>query len=140
MKKNSQIVIVDLGCQYTQLIARVLLSLKINSLVLGKPGDIRKYLKENTPKGIILSGSNFSVYADNAPEIPEEIFSAGCPILGICYGMQYIAYREDNSLVVSTHSNKEYGPATVFFDQPSSPLFAGINDGKYLKAWESHGD
>ena len=135
--KKAQIVIYDLGCQYTQLIARVLLMHKVQSVILTNPGEVREYLKENKPNGIILSGSNFSVYNHDAPEVPEEIFSCGCPILGICYGMQYIAYRENKKFVRFNQENKGYGAATVFINE--SPLFVGL-DKNAIKVWTSHGD
>jgi GMP synthase (glutamine-hydrolysing) len=133
---SPQIIILDLGSQYTQLIARELLSLGYKSIIL-KPDTITEYLRENTPKGIILSGGAASVYETDAPLIPEEIFSAGCPILGICYGMQYIAYREDTSLVGgSEKQTKEYGPIEVSLGK--SILFEGL--GNTLQVWASHGD
>ena len=134
--KTAQIIIIDLGSQYTSVIARELLKLGFKSLIL-KPSAVVEYLLQSKPKGIILSGGASSVYDTDAPVIPEEIFKLGCPILGICFGMQYLAYHSDKSLVTGVeNSRKEYGPIEVTL----SPciLFAGLKD--KLRVWASHGD
>ncbi|HUC88958.1 MAG TPA: glutamine-hydrolyzing GMP synthase [Candidatus Paceibacterota bacterium] len=132
----AQILIIDLGSQYTSVIARELLKLGFKTIVL-KPSLVLKYLSEHKPKGIILSGGASSVYDADAPVIPDEIFKVGCPILGICFGMQYLAYMKDKSLVAgSEHNKKEYGPIDIILKE--SPLFEKLND--HLKVWASHGD
>mgnify|MGYP003455787188 FL=1 len=134
--KSAQIIILDLGSQYTQIIARELLNLGFKSLIL-KPDMAKAYLGDFTPKGIILSGGASSVYDIDAPIIPDEIFESGCPILGICYGMHYIAYHEDKSLVTGLEKQtKEYGPIDVTLGK--SVLFDGLSD--KLRVWASHGD
>ncbi|MES2930338.1 MAG: glutamine-hydrolyzing GMP synthase [Patescibacteria group bacterium] len=131
-----QLVIIDLGSQYTHVIGRELLSLGFTSVIL-RPDQVVSYLSNTKPRGIILSGGAASVYDENAPLIPSEIFSLSCPILGICFGMQYMAYREDKTLVVgSAKSGKEYGPLEIMLEE--SALFKGL--GKKLKVWASHGD
>ena len=131
-----QILILDLGSQYTQIIARELLVMGIKSLIV-KPSNIVEILKEIKPKGIILSGGSASVYDIDAPQIPDQIFALGVPVLGICFGMQYIAYRNNKSLVSgTTNQSKEYGPTTISIDE--SRLFEGLGD--KLKVWASHGD
>ena len=136
MDKTAQIIIIDLGSQYTSIIARELLKLGFKSIAL-KPNNASEYLRENTPRGIILSGGASSVYDTDAPIIPEEIFKAGVPILGICFGMQYLAYHSDRLLVTGVeHSAKEYGPIEVTL--APSALFTGLKD--TLKVWASHGD
>ena len=131
-----QIIIVDLGSQYTQIIARELLSLGYKSIVL-RTDSVSEYIKHSKPKGIILSGGSASVYDIDAPEIPEAIFQIGCPVLGICFGMQYMAYRENKTLVTGSEKQaKEYGPIEVSLQQ--SALFEGLKD--KLKVWASHGD
>lgn len=133
---KEQIIILDLGSQYTQIIARELLRVGIKSKIL-KSDDVEEYLKENSPKGIILSGGASSVYDTDAPRISEEIFKLHIPVLGICFGMQYVAYRSDKNLVTGvSNSKKEYGPIEVKVDE--SKLFEGLS-GK-LKVWASHGD
>lgn len=134
--KQTQIIILDLGSQYTQLIARELLNLGFKSLIL-KPDKVTEYLKDINPKGVILSGGSASVYDIDAPIIPEQIFTLGCPVLGICYGMQYLAYQEDKSLVTgSEKKTKEYGPIDVSLSD--SILFKGLKD--KIRVWASHGD
>ncbi len=134
--ENPQIIIIDLGSQYTSIIARELLKLGYKSLIL-KPNVVEEYLKRSKPKAIILSGGASSVYDSDAPVISEEIFKVGCPILGICFGMQYLAYHSDKSLVSGVeHGKKEYGPIEVTLSE--SNLFRGLKD--KLKVWASHGD
>lgn len=136
MQTKAQLLIVDLGSQYTQVIARELLGLGYKAVILA-PRLVPEYLREHVVKGIILSGGAASVYDENAPVITEDIFTAGCPVLGICYGMQYIAYRSDKALVkgVDNHA-KEYGPTEVLLSE--SMLFSGLPS--TLKVWASHGD
>ncbi len=131
-----QILILDLGSQYTQIIARELLRLGFKTLIL-KSDAMKEYLSHNKPKGIILSGGASSVYDADAPVVPEEIFKVGCPILGICYGMHYLAYREDHALVTgSEKQTKEYGPIDISLSK--SILFEGLSE--TLRVWASHGD
>lgn len=133
---KEQIIILDLGSQYTQIIARELLRIGIKSRII-KTDEVGYYLKENFPKGIILSGGASSVYDTDAPKINEEIFESKIPILGICFGMQYIAYRSDKNLVKGlSNSKKEYGPIEI--DIKESKLFKGLSN--KLKVWASHGD
>ncbi len=135
-QNSEQILIVDLGSQYTQVIARELLGLGVKAAVLS-PVVVEAYLKEHRPKGIILSGGAASVYEEAAPHITEDIFTAACPVLGICYGMQYIAYRSDKTLVVGVDNHaKEYGPTEITLSE--SALFEGLPN--TLKVWASHGD
>lgn len=133
---DSQFIILDLGSQYTQIIGREVLALGYKNIIL-KPEKIEDYLKSHLVKGIILSGGAKSVYDSDAPKITEEIFNKGVPVLGICFGMQYISYREDkNSVTGSEKLSKEYGPITVKLS--SSELFEGLDE--ELKVWASHGD
>jgi GMP synthase (glutamine-hydrolysing) len=139
IEEKIQLLILDLGSQYTQLIARELLKLGFKSLIL-KPDNVEKYLEQNSQKsikGIILSGGAKSVYDTDAPIITEKIFGIGCPILGICYGMHYLAFHKDRSSVVGNKKEgKEYGPIEV--ELTDSVLFTGLP--KILKVWASHGD
>ena len=92
------VLIVNLGSQYTLLIERTLRELQVRSVVLD-PKQSQKWLGKNRVKAIILSGSGGSVYEDDAPHPPEGIFRfhtlAGphVSVLGICYGMQWIAHH-----------------------------------------------
>src|SRR5476651_1180618 len=86
---NEQIVILDFGSQYTQVIARRIRECNVYSTILryDTPGH---RIAEMAPKGIILSGGPSSVYADDAPLPDARIFQLGIPILGICYGVQIL--------------------------------------------------
>ena len=135
--KNIQILIVDYGSQYTLVIGRTLRELGVRSIIL-PPKSVNKWLENNTPKAVILSGSHFSVHNDGAPEIPELVDITGGKyfILGICYGMQLIAHKLGGT-VDRPLSHREYGPAEVTPDT-THPLFSDIS--VKTKVWASHGD
>jgi GMP synthase (glutamine-hydrolysing) len=78
-----QILIIDLGSQYALVIGRTLRELGYRSAVLS-PKRAEEWLSQNTPKCVILSGGDKSVYEEGAPKIPEAVFSLGVPVLGIC--------------------------------------------------------
>ena len=84
------ILIIDFGAQYSQLIARRVREAKVYSEIVPYTYTIEQ-IRERSPEGIILSGGPASVYAENAPKIDREIFNLGIPVLGICYGGQFIA-------------------------------------------------
>lgn len=85
-----EVLVLDFGGQYSQLIARRVRECGVYSELL--PADISiEALKERKPNGIILSGGPASVYADDAPELRNELLELGIPVLGICYGMQAMA-------------------------------------------------
>ncbi len=86
-----KILILDFGSQYTQLVARKIREQKVYCEIIPCNVDFNK-IKENNPKGIILSGGPSSVYEKNAPLCAKEIFGLNIPILGICYGMQLMAH------------------------------------------------
>ena len=132
-----QILIVDYGSQYTLVIGRTLRELGVRSIIL-PPKKVDVWLKNNTPKAVILSGSNWSVHNEGAPEIPKSLDVAGKKyvILGICYGMQLLAYKLGGT-VAKPHDHREYGPAIVTPDT-THPLFRGV--GKKTEVWASHGD
>ena len=86
------ILIVDYGSQYTQLIARRIREQHVFCRII-PPRDLTvAYLHAQRPKGLILSGGPASVYQPNAPLPPRDVFDAGVPTLGICYGMQAMAH------------------------------------------------
>jgi len=133
---QQKIVILDFGSQYTQLIARRIRESKVYSEI--HPFNIpAEKVKELNPKGIILSGSPSSVYADKAPFISREMYSLGVPVLGICYGMQLICHLHGGR--VSPHSKREYGHAELFIDC-TDDLFSGFAPNSSITAWMSHGD
>ncbi|MEK7081161.1 MAG: glutamine-hydrolyzing GMP synthase [Patescibacteria group bacterium] len=133
-----QILIVDLGSQYTQIIRRSLRYLGFHSIVLS-PGASLEWARENKPKGIILSGGSASVYDADMPKIPKEILDFGVPVFGICLGMQWLAYINDKNSIQAVKTGKSYGPVEINFkDNPKSKLFENL--GEKINAWSSHGD
>lgn len=135
--KAEQILIVDLGSQYTQIIRRSLRYLGFHSVIL-PPESSLAWAKENKPKGIILSGGSASVYDKDVPEIPKEILNLDIPVLGICLGMQWMAYAHDEDTIQAVEEGKSYGPVEVNFGEQKSKLFANLKE--KISAWSSHGD
>ena len=109
------IVILDFGSQYSELIARRVRELKVYSEVLPHNISVEK-LRLLCPQGIILSGGPASVYEKGSPDIDPEIFELGIPILGICYGMQ-IAVLTMGGKVAPIHlGGGEYGKDKLLND------------------------
>ncbi len=135
MNNPFQILIVDLGSQYTEVIRRSLRYLGFHSVIL-PPSKSLKWAEVYKPKGIILSGGSASVYEIDAPKIPKELLSFGVPVLGICYGMQWLAYINNKSTVHKVPEGKSYGPVEVSLRK--SKLF--VNLSSQINAWSSHGD
>jgi GMP synthase (glutamine-hydrolysing) len=128
------ILILDFGSQYTQLIARRVRELKVFSQIA--PFNISlKEIKTINPKGIILSGGPASVYDKGAPHPHKEIFKLGVPILGICYGLQVIAYQLGGK--VKRGARREYGHTPLNLTN-TNDLFKGLP--KKITCWMSHGD
>ncbi len=134
---NPQILIVDLGSQYTQIIRRSLRYLGLHSVILAPEKSLAWAQDNKNLKGIILSGGSASVYDADAPKLPEAILDLGVPILGICYGMQWISYVFDKTSIHAAQEGKSYGPVAVSL-QEKSDLFHGLPDN--INAWASHGD
>jgi GMP synthase (glutamine-hydrolysing) len=134
MQHSHLILILDFGSQYSQLIARRVRELGVYS-ELHRFNLSADAIKQLQPKGIILSGGPASVYASDAPHPSPEIFGLGVPILGICYGLQVIAYQLGGQVNMS--AKREYGPADVSIDD-TSDLFADIDT--TVQVWMSHGD
>ena len=135
---KTQIIIIDSGSQYTEVIRRSLRYLGFRSLVV-TPEESLDYIKNNKIKGIILSGGSASVYDLDAPKIPKEIIDLDIPILGICFGMQWMAYIHEKSSVHHTQGGKSYGPVEINFTQNNnSHLFLRLKE--KINAWSSHGD
>ena len=107
---HDKILILDFGSQYNQLIAR---RIRENSVYCElKPFFTSvEEIKKFNPKGIIFSGGPNSVYAQNSPDVPDEIFKLGIPVLGICYGMQLITKKLGGK--VERSSEQEFGFAAV---------------------------
>jgi GMP synthase (glutamine-hydrolysing) len=128
------IVVLDFGGQYTQLIARRIREQEVFSAVLpctASLDDIRRY----QPSGLILSGGPSSVYADDAPACDAQVLHLGLPVLGICYGMQWMTRTLGGEVLPA--ERREYGPAQLAIENESR-LFTGIP--RALKVWNSHGD
>ena len=124
MKKNELILILDFGGQYNQLIARRVRECNVYSEVV--PFDISlEKIKERNPKGIIFTGGPASVFGEESPKCDSKIFELGIPILGICYGMQLMAYTLGGN--VAHAEKREYGTTDVKIDN-TSKLFQGFGD------------
>lgn len=108
--KKEVILILDFGGQYNQLIARRVREEGVYSEIVPYNISIEK-IKDINPKGIIFTGGPASLYLEDAPKLDKEIFSLGIPILGICYGMQLMAYTLGGE--VSRASKREYGVTSV---------------------------
>ena len=120
---HQSIVILDFGSQYTQLIARRIRELKVFSVVLpctASLDEIRSY----SPVGIVLSGGPSSVYDADAPPADEKVLEQGLPVLGVCYGLQFISHKLGAK--VSPAPRREYGHAEVTVKHSASKLFAGL--------------
>ena len=120
MKDKETIIILDFYSQFNQLIARRVRECNVYSEILPYDTSIEK-IKELNPKGIIFTGGPASVYEENSPSCDKEIFKLGIPILGICYGMQFMSQVLGGN--VKKGSKKEYGETKVNLDN-TSPLFA----------------
>lgn len=107
---NENIIIINCGSQYTQLIARRLREVKIHSIILNWDASADT-IKSYSPKGIIISGGPDSVNDPDSAEIDPGIFALGCPVLGICYGMQMMA-KILGGHVVAGHA-REYGVTNI---------------------------
>jgi GMP synthase (glutamine-hydrolysing) len=128
------IVVLDFGGQYTQLIARRIREQQVFSAILpchAGVEEIRKY----DPAGLVLSGGPSSVYDAAAPECDVGVLRMGLPVLGICYGLQWMAHALGGQ--VERAERREYGPARLEI-RNGAELFAGLP--RQLKIWNSHGD
>lgn len=122
MNLKEKILVIDFGSQYTQLIARRVRENKVYSEIQPFNIPVDK-IKAFAPKGIILSGGPSSVYDKKAPLPDKEIFGLGIPVLGICYGMQLMAYCFGGN--VAKAAKREYGRAELIIDDDTD-LMKGI--------------
>jgi GMP synthase (glutamine-hydrolysing) len=135
--QHEKILVIDLGSQVTQLIARRVREEKVYCEIapFEKSEQALRALK---PKGVILSGGPASVLDPGAPLPPEAVYSAGIPVLGICYGEQAMAVQL-GGMVESGH-HREFGRAEVLVTA-QSPLLEGTwEEGQRYPVWMSHGD
>lgn len=128
------ILILDFGGQTTQLIGRRIRDIGVYSEIVPGESALDGLIKENV-RGIILSGSPFSVYDTGAPRPDERLYSLVVPVLGICYGVQRMI--QDHGGEVASLARKEYGRAAVHF-QEALPILEGVPDG--FISWMSHAD
>jgi GMP synthase (glutamine-hydrolysing) len=128
------IVVLDFGGQYTQLIARRIREQEVFSAILPCTVCVEE-IRKLEPTGIVLSGGPSSVYDAGAPVCDPKILGLGVPVLGICYGMQWLTHSLGGK--VERAERREYGPAQLDIEG-SSVLFKGLSGGG--KAWSSHGD
>ena len=137
---QEKIIILDFGSQYTQLIARRVRELNVYCEI--HPFNHLPVLQnsfgefDRTVKGVILSGSPYSVRQSDAPQIDFTALQQNYPILGICYGAQYIAQKSGGE--VKPASTREYGRANLEYIDNKHPLFKNIASG--TQTWMSHAD
>jgi GMP synthase (glutamine-hydrolysing) len=133
------VVVLDFGGQYTQLIARRIRDQQVFSAILPCTAPIEE-IQKLEPAGIVLSGGPSSVYDADAPKCDPKVLALGIPVLGICYGMQWIAHTLGGK--VEKAERREYGRAFLKVDceggPDSSELFSGVPGA--LRIWNSHGD
>ncbi|HCQ15107.1 MAG TPA: glutamine-hydrolyzing GMP synthase, partial [Cryomorphaceae bacterium] len=130
---QEMILIIDCGSQYTQLIARRVRELNVYCEI--HPFN---HLPELTPhiKGVIISGSPSSVRDENAPRLELDAIKGRLPLLGVCYGAQYLSQHFGGKVEAS--ETREFGRANLLHIDSSSQLLKGIEVGSQV--WMSHGD
>jgi GMP synthase (glutamine-hydrolysing) len=130
---QEKILILDFGSQYTQLIGRKIRELNVYC-------EIHPFnhfpAPDESVKGVVLSGSPFSVRDANAPKPDLAGIKGEIPVLGVCYGAQYLAHFFGGEVAQS--GSREYGRANLGYIEPSNTLFKGIQEN--TQVWMSHGD
>ncbi|HEV7396488.1 MAG TPA: glutamine-hydrolyzing GMP synthase [Pyrinomonadaceae bacterium] len=135
-KRHETVIILDFGSQYTQLIARRVREAGVYCQILPHHTPIEDILTRE-PKGLILSGSPASVYEVDAPKPPRNLLEElRCPLLGICYGLQVLAF--DMGGQVRPSPSREFGYARLKVLETTSPLLKGLPP--EFDVWMSHGD
>lgn len=130
---HEMILILDFGSQYTQLIARRVREMNVYCEI--HPWNKCPEITANI-KGVILSGSPFSVRDEASPKPDLEKIKGKVPLLGVCFGAQYLANKFGGEVLPSTI--REYGRAHLSFIDHSNVLMRGMSDG--TQVWMSHGD
>ena len=133
-ESGDRVLIIDLGSQYAQLIARRIREEQVYCEI-HPPDRSIEWIRAWGPGAVILSGGPASVYDEGVPRVDPGLLGAGIPLLGICYGMQLIAQNEGGRVLPG---QREYGPADLTADGTSG-LFRGLG-GRPLRVWCSHGD
>ncbi|WP_427018882.1 glutamine-hydrolyzing GMP synthase [Pseudarthrobacter sp. P1] len=129
------VLVVDYGAQYAQLIARRVREANVYSEIVPHTFTTEQLLAKN-PAAIILSGGPSSVYAEGAPSVGADLFEAGVPVFGICYGFQAMAAAMGGT--VAETGLREYGATEVSMVGEVRSILAGTSD--HQIAWMSHGD
>ncbi len=132
---RENILILDFGSQYTQLIGRRVRELSVYCEIVPYYAAMER-IRTNRPAGVILSGGPDSVCREGSPSLPPEFFQTGLPMLGICYGLQLMA-QSLGGLVVPGIDRREFGKATVEVLE-SDTLFRALPGS--FQGWMSHGD
>jgi GMP synthase (glutamine-hydrolysing) len=130
---QEKILILDFGSQYTQLIGRRVRELNVYCEIY--PFNHYPEIDE-TVKGVILSGSPYSVRGENSPKINLDQIKGKLPLLGVCYGAQYLAHFFGGEVAAS--DSREYGRANLKITSTDSLLFQGVSNNSQV--WMSHGD
>jgi len=136
MATKAEILIIDMGSQYTRVIERVLRDHQYRSAVLS-PDKASGWMEHHGAKAVIISGGDKSVYDEDAPQIPQNILDANVPILGICYGMQWLA-KHFGGTVERVQDQTGYGGTQI--ELGGCDLFLNIDKDTPLTVWASHGD
>ena len=129
------ILIIDFGSQYNQLIARRVREHQVYCQI-EPPGIELGKIRELRPEGIILSGGPSSIYEAHSPRVDKGIFDLGIPILGICYGLQFMVDALGGEVIRS--DKREYGFAELNIRKEGGGVLAGVE--KKTRCWMSHGD
>jgi GMP synthase (glutamine-hydrolysing) len=128
------ILIIDFGSQYNQLIARRVREYHVYCQI--EPPNITLHsIKSLKPEGIILSGGPSSIYSKGSPRVDRGIFNLGIPVLGICYGLQYMVDSLGGKVIGS--KKREYGFAELLVNKQTG-IFSNVE--KKTQCWMSHGD
>jgi len=134
MSEKGGIVVLDFGGQYTQLIARRIREQQVFSAILPCTASVEE-IRKMEPAGVVLSGGPSSVYDAEAPACDPQVLAMGVPVLGICYGLQWIAHTLGGQ--VRKAERREYGRAKLEI-RNGSELFNGFP--RQMNIWNSHGD
>jgi len=134
MSVRGGIVVLDFGSQYTQLIARRIREMEVFSAMLPCTAPVEE-VRKLEPRGVVLSGGPNSVYDPASPKCDPQVLHLGVPVLGICYGMQWMTHTLGGKVQRAEH--REYGRADLKILNGSA-LLDGLP--KELKIWNSHGD
>lgn len=136
MSSRQNVLILDFGSQYTQLIARRVRESQVYCEILPGTASLDQ-VRQAEPRAIILSGGPDSVYGKNSPQCDPAVLHLGVPLLGICYGEQLMAHHLGGS--VEPSDEREYGPAELIIDEAVG-LFSKFHAGDITHVWMSHGD